>query len=1338
MSLKTSYMGILSLASLAATGLNATNMDITNVYLRDYLDMGQNKGAFRAGTTSPTITLKNNTNLTFTNLTIPDFRASILTSGVYTNNNGVHTSSGDFTALGGAYTASVKHILNRTKQTYGPTTYTQTNQISVPTTSGNKSVAPDSRYTRLDKYVVETVGVKPINMDTDKNGTETVQEIQKLLNSSRFQTTYNGKNMTIVYRAGAGTFSAYQNLKCYERVNSSKKVVSSGAYNSSNINGQISSLNISMINTTVNGTEIYYDAFTDKNNGNWQGWYNFNSAGDSGSGVYIYDNEAKEWRYLGSHAYSYNNTAKGSAVFASGLEFEKYVAAHTQNYSRNSDRYCIYNVCFLTQDKLEKVDGNYHKDLNITGGGILTINSNLVQNGGGLIFADGKTYTLAGSGSYKGAGLDIAKNGVVNLNVTGVYGDTLHKIGEGTLKVNVAQKTSYKTGNGLTELNVKNAFERIYLTNSLATIKFGEAGFDLNKISFGYGGGTLDLNGHNAYANYINSYDFGTKITNKNAKASQLTIANTDNFLLHGNINGNINLVAISGAGRLVFDGGFEVKNATFENKNIILQGHAVEHAVATEDILKQVRKVEANTSRSYYNSGNPSEFEQPDWDTRVYNANTLNLKNATLNIMRNSNLTANITASNSYVYIGGSKLGSDGVVALDRLDSLNSAYGTEGWTVKQKLEFGSSQNDTSINVNANITATKTNIVNYANAKFGNINLNGSNYFLDFSDHITFANLTAANKSYVSSNLFKLTNASITTDNTTHFNVRQIQVTNGTLNLDVKAPASTLLNATNSNVTVKQWHSANIVGDNASHFNFDSLTLNGNNNTINANVNITKHLNLLNVGNNKTDQNATDKFHALRVNGTLTLANDSRVSVSFNKDVLLANNFAFNKNYTLVNATNLQDNRSDKTLSYYAVGLANNTTLALNSSSTNTTLSFQFVAGDKNNATLKNSTVSLQNYNSSRTPEIDINAVKANVDPRYAEALENLYQHNQNSENALQEVMLYISQNNTEYANALGEKSEMSLASIGKLAAQSVTDRALGQSIRLTSVQPMLSYGLLTAAVASDVPLVNLVAIANAQETKDVVFGGISGGFYHENNGDTSKVYGAHLGAKKEFGFGLVGVSAGFMQSSLEGDVVDEEAKVFDVGIFARVGGESLELVSNLNAAYAKSVRNGDYNFFGQREPEWRQNSWQAQWSNRLLVGVGLKGESVEVRPYLQADVGYEKLDAVSVGDFMETKGLSGYYAKAGVGVSAKFDGTELVVGAKRVVARENEEFLVRFKGAENYKAYKRERGFEFEVSVSGGVNVGQTSKIFYRLELDANDKGGFGGNGEVGVEVKF
>ncbi|MVA04121.1 autotransporter outer membrane beta-barrel domain-containing protein, partial [Shigella flexneri] len=139
---KTNRKLVATMLSLAVAGtVNAANIDISNVWARDYLDLAQNKGIFQPGATDVTITLKNGDKFSFHNLSIPDFSGA--------------AASGAATAIGGSYSVTVAHN-KKNPQAAETQVYAQSSYKVVDRRNSN-----DFEIQRLNKFVVETVGATP-------------------------------------------------------------------------------------------------------------------------------------------------------------------------------------------------------------------------------------------------------------------------------------------------------------------------------------------------------------------------------------------------------------------------------------------------------------------------------------------------------------------------------------------------------------------------------------------------------------------------------------------------------------------------------------------------------------------------------------------------------------------------------------------------------------------------------------------------------------------------------------------------------------------------------------------------------------------------------------------------------------------------------------------------------------------------------------------------------------------------------------------------------------------------------------------------------------------------
>ncbi|HBN1812761.1 TPA: autotransporter outer membrane beta-barrel domain-containing protein, partial [Escherichia coli] len=235
----------LSLLPFISASVHAAELHINNVWTRDYLDLGQNKGAFKAGNTNVSITLKDGSTFKFPDLPIPDFSAA--------SNNGASTSIGGAYSVTATHYGTVHHAI--ATQQWGQSTYKYVDR----TTSG------DFATTRLDKFVVESGGVSD-SVDTRLTAEQALQ---------RYGVDYNGKKQIIGFRAGSG--STYV-------VNEKGKYSFDQGYNP----------------TLMSASMFVLDWNSKQARENVNGFFNEVTAGDSGSGYYLYDNEKKEWVLLGT------------------------------------------------------------------------------------------------------------------------------------------------------------------------------------------------------------------------------------------------------------------------------------------------------------------------------------------------------------------------------------------------------------------------------------------------------------------------------------------------------------------------------------------------------------------------------------------------------------------------------------------------------------------------------------------------------------------------------------------------------------------------------------------------------------------------------------------------------------------------------------------------------------------------------------------------------------------------------------------------------------------------------------------------------------------------------
>ena len=651
----------LSLCGVFLSTAQAAQLNINNVWARDYLDLAQNKGVFKAGATDVSIQLKNGQTFNFPKVPIPDFSPA--------SNKGATTSIGGAYSVTATHNGTAHHAVST--QNWGQSSYKYVDRM----TKGDFAV------TRLDKFVVETSGVKN-SVDFSLNNHDALE---------RYGVDINGEKKIIGFRVGAGITSTTQNGSSYN---------TGQAYNPL-------LLSASMFQLNWNNKRPY---------NNTTAFYNETTGGDSGSGFYLYDNVKKEWVMLGTlygiasdgtNVWSLFNQYDENTVNGLKNKFTQKVQLNNNTMSLNSDSFTLAG----NKTQVEK-NNNHYKDLSFSGGGNINFDNNVNIGSGGLIFDSGHHYTVTGENkTFKGAGLDIGENTTVDWNVKGVAGDNLHKIGAGTLNVNVSQGNNLKTGNGIVVLNSANAFNNIYMASGHGIVKINhDAALNQNNdyrgIFFTENGGTLDLNGYNQSFNKIAATDTGALITNSAVQKAALSVNNQSNYMYHGSVSGNteINhqLDTKKDNSRLILDGNVDISNdINIKNSQLTMQGHATSHAVFREGgtscltpgvlcdkdyvsgIQQQENAANKNNNTDYKTNNQVSSFDQPDWENRLFKFKTLNLINSDFIVGRNAIVVGDIVANNSTLSLNGK----DTKVHIDMYDGKNITG--DGFGFRQDIKDG-------------------------------------------------------------------------------------------------------------------------------------------------------------------------------------------------------------------------------------------------------------------------------------------------------------------------------------------------------------------------------------------------------------------------------------------------------------------------------------------------------------------------------------------------------------------------------------------------------------------------------------------------------------------------
>lgn len=559
---------VLLFASIA----QAQSIDISKFYYRDYLDFGQNKGAF-SGNGSTTITGKDGTKVSVPN--VPNFSAS--------SNYGSLTSVGRGFAVTANHVSSPESVSDLRK--WGLTDYNIAKQ-PVSDTNGNeingvsKPYGSDTKFLRFDKYVVEgQVDLLDIDNTTSQKNLNSTQENQNLATfKDKIKDLQDDKGNIYLYQAGSGIVSLRGTNNPQGTINPPQNGEMRGGGFGNLIFGEISynAVNNAIApNDESRGIHFAYLPNTDFNNRI--------SSGDSGSGIYAYDNKNQKWILLGVTSMEWG--AKSYVSFASNKDLQDYKKNFEQEINlKIQDPAVAYtwalngnNLKFEPRGDTPKQTHTLqnNKDIIFRGGGKIEVQSGIYRNNSG--YAGGFVFEAENSASAKnptkyiftnkddktanifaGSGLDIGQNVVVEWALRNKSNDSLHKIGKGELIV----KTDYeaKSGENLGTLKIgegkvtldttKKAFENIYITSgrgelalkkdkaealgatkndttSANTINSGATSANSytlaqNKNSemgfyFGKGGGKFDLAGNSLVLNTIAANDSKAIITNSGA-----------------------------------------------------------------------------------------------------------------------------------------------------------------------------------------------------------------------------------------------------------------------------------------------------------------------------------------------------------------------------------------------------------------------------------------------------------------------------------------------------------------------------------------------------------------------------------------------------------------------------------------------------------------------------------------------------------------------------------------------------------------------------------------------------------------------------------------------------
>ena len=630
----------LVLSSILCSCLDAQVMDIGTNFYRDYLDLAQNKGIFKATDAPLEFTQRNGTKFTFNK--IP--------------NNNARNNKGNFTALGRNFVVTANHTLlasaatnfNENRGWFGNTLY------EYATNSTQKLYGADTTYLRTSKYIVEGQ-IDPLDVPnleiSSQDQTKDEANANKI--EDRFREIKNsggasGENI-LAYEAGTGSLALE---KPKSDSDGFAEVMSATEFEHQNIVNNALGASVNEIGVAYSAVyKSHYSSvskpgvylFMTSN----RGFRNRLLPGDSGSGFFVYDTVAQKWVLVGVLTGVEDN--KNYASIVTARDFNDYKKEYEN---------LVSGVNVLGSALVQNKDNIFSS----ANGSNITLNSNLDLGHGGIAVNSGDLTLNSTNGSKiaKFAGFDIAGGASLNLNV--VSDTSVHKLGKGSLIVSSSGNKPLRLGEGVVELRALNAFDKIYLTSGRGLLRLGVNESLNDKIFFGNGGGALDLNGFNQTFNNISANSSDAKITNENSQRATLKINGESgkDTIFHASIDKNIELKHSGQGKELIFDGGFDIDGAlSLENAKVTLQGHPKAHAIGDASILTPLAKSKiaaAGLSEpAYMDLTRPSTLSQPDWDERKFSAKDgIKLKSSELTIGKDAKLNGDITAKNSVINLSG------------------------------------------------------------------------------------------------------------------------------------------------------------------------------------------------------------------------------------------------------------------------------------------------------------------------------------------------------------------------------------------------------------------------------------------------------------------------------------------------------------------------------------------------------------------------------------------------------------------------------------------------------------------------------------------------------------
>lgn len=387
------------------------------------------------------------------------------------------------------------------------------------------------------------------------------------------------------------------------------------------------------------------------------------SPGDSGSTLFIYDEEAKKYYPIAVNSAGPSTTGyitkKDSEAIYTPIKTREAISDFLNNKIEfNNSDISITKTQIndgTTVYSIPQEEFNIHKIIKINNEANLTIQDNQNVN---LYYSRidfNENANISGNGTLKTAGIIIAENKKLTLNNDVI--PVIRKLGKGTLEISTNSKfnSDINIGEGTLILNNNDKITgRIRIATGRAKIilnKDFQIDNETSNISFGTKGGILDLNSKSISLKNIYHLDNGANIINSNDIKSTFTFealspksSSQSSITYLGNFKGNLDVEYIPNddiewelRGDTNITGDFNINKGSLSIRGDNLQ--------KVESYLIKFSAVKLTPYHNKYIRAN-------------FSSNNLNLKNNTnLNVGRASSISTNIHMDkNSTLYIHSNK----------------------------------------------------------------------------------------------------------------------------------------------------------------------------------------------------------------------------------------------------------------------------------------------------------------------------------------------------------------------------------------------------------------------------------------------------------------------------------------------------------------------------------------------------------------------------------------------------------------------------------------------------------------------------------------------------------